>query len=388
MNTSAAQSSSRDRVAADPAAGFEVVDRLTARLQDGEPIDFDAVAAQHPEHADRLRLRSLPGAWRSSPDLGRSAGAARPPRPGREPLAVLGVLGDYRIVREVGRGGMGVVYEARQISLNRRVALKVLPFAAALDPRQLQRFHNEAQAAAGLHHTHIVPVFRGRRRARGALSYAVCSSSKAGPSPKKSSARLQRPDRQKSSTRRALPRGSLRAGRPGAIRRQRGPCFRGDEIPPLIQPVGDRPAVLPGGRPDRHPGGRGARVRPLARRGPPRHQVCESAARCRRRGLDHGLRPGPGPGRSRADAHRDRRCVGDAPLHEPGAGARPPRAGGSPQRYLFPGRDALRAADTPAHAESAAADRREILRRLAFEEPASPRSDLTWRSPAIWRPSS
>ena len=54
---------------------------------------------------------------------------------------------------------MGVVYEARQISLNRRVALKVLPFAAALDPRQLQRFQNEAQAAAGLHHTHIVPVF-------------------------------------------------------------------------------------------------------------------------------------------------------------------------------------------------------------------------------------
>jgi WD40 repeat protein/serine/threonine protein kinase len=53
---------------------------------------------------------------------------------------------------------MGVVYEAEQMSLKRRVALKVLPFAATLDPRQLQRFHNEARAAAGLHHTHIVPV--------------------------------------------------------------------------------------------------------------------------------------------------------------------------------------------------------------------------------------
>src|SRR5205085_12517278 len=68
-------------------------------------------------------------------------------------------LGDFRIVREIGRGGMGVVYEAVQMSLGRRVALKVLPFAAALDAKQLQRFQNEAQAAAQLHHTNIVPVY-------------------------------------------------------------------------------------------------------------------------------------------------------------------------------------------------------------------------------------
>src|SRR4029077_4187902 len=68
-------------------------------------------------------------------------------------------LGDFRIVRELARGGMGIVYEAVQLSLGRRGALKVLPFAATLDARQLQRFKSEAQAAALLHHTNIVPVF-------------------------------------------------------------------------------------------------------------------------------------------------------------------------------------------------------------------------------------
>jgi serine/threonine protein kinase/WD40 repeat protein len=80
--------------------------------------------------------------------------------PAAEPAPALGPgrLGDFRIVREIGRGGMGVVYEAVQESLGRRVALKVLSFAGALDPRQLQRFLNEARAAACLHHSNIVPV--------------------------------------------------------------------------------------------------------------------------------------------------------------------------------------------------------------------------------------
>ena len=65
----------------------------------------------------------------------------------------------YKITSELGRGGMGVVYEAEQLSLGRRVALKVLPFAAVFDERHLQRFKNEAQAAAFLHHNNIVPVY-------------------------------------------------------------------------------------------------------------------------------------------------------------------------------------------------------------------------------------
>ena len=68
-------------------------------------------------------------------------------------------LGDFQILHEIGRGGMGIVYEATQLSLGRRVALKVLPFAATFDAKHLQRFRQEAQAAAQLHHTNIVPVY-------------------------------------------------------------------------------------------------------------------------------------------------------------------------------------------------------------------------------------
>src|SRR5579863_6647540 len=68
-------------------------------------------------------------------------------------------LGDYRILREIGRGGMGVVYEAEQLSLGRHVALKVLSKELIRNPRQRLRFEREARAAAKLHHTNIVPVF-------------------------------------------------------------------------------------------------------------------------------------------------------------------------------------------------------------------------------------
>lgn len=67
-------------------------------------------------------------------------------------------LGDFRIRRVLGRGGMGVVYEAEQRSLGRTVALKVLPFAAMLDERHRNRFRNEARAAATLNHPNIVPI--------------------------------------------------------------------------------------------------------------------------------------------------------------------------------------------------------------------------------------
>jgi serine/threonine protein kinase len=122
-------------------------------VQAGRPLDRTRWLAEHADLADELREFLA-----SRDHLDRLTGALRTvvPPPVAPPL---GELGDFRLLREIGRGGMGVVYEAEQISLHRQVALKVLPFAAALDPRQLQRFRIEAQAAAQLHHTNIVPVF-------------------------------------------------------------------------------------------------------------------------------------------------------------------------------------------------------------------------------------
>ena len=75
------------------------------------------------------------------------------------PFCGLRQLGDFRIVREIGKGGMGIVYEAEQVSLGRHVALKVLPRTMLVDARAKRRFEREAKSAAKLHHTNIVPVF-------------------------------------------------------------------------------------------------------------------------------------------------------------------------------------------------------------------------------------
>jgi tetratricopeptide (TPR) repeat protein len=145
----------------------ELVEDLANRLQAGEAIDLETVIREHPGQAERLR-RLLP-AVRALADFGSSGGSV-PALDDDE--RVSGVLGDFRIIREVGRGGMGVVYEAEQRSLGRRVALKVLPFAATMDSRHLQRFHNKARAAAGLHHSNIVPVY-GVGCERGVHYYAM-----------------------------------------------------------------------------------------------------------------------------------------------------------------------------------------------------------------------
>src|SRR6516165_3682886 len=146
----------------------QVVDAFMEELNAGAQPHIEDYADRYPEIASVLRqvlpalavLRvSVPGSPAASEAVASAA-------------ALTGTLGDFRILREISRGGMGVVYEAEQISLARRVALKMLPFAAALDPKQLQRFKNEAQAAAQLHHTNIVPVF-GVGCDRGLHFYAM-----------------------------------------------------------------------------------------------------------------------------------------------------------------------------------------------------------------------
>jgi tetratricopeptide (TPR) repeat protein len=81
-------------------------------------------------------------------------------------------FGDFAIAREIGRGGMGIVYEARQISLNRKVALKVLAAELGLAAKSVERFQREAEAAAKLHHTNIVPIYATGQE-NGAYFYAM-----------------------------------------------------------------------------------------------------------------------------------------------------------------------------------------------------------------------
>ncbi|MDB5306929.1 MAG: serine/threonine protein kinase [Gemmataceae bacterium] len=130
-----------------------LAEEFADQLRRGERPSVSDYAAAHPELADQLldllpavaQMEQLKQFRKAAPAAGRKSFPAR--------------LGDFRIVRELGRGGMGVVFEAVQESLGRRVALKVLSSHSQLDGERRERFVREAKAAARLHHTNIVPVF-------------------------------------------------------------------------------------------------------------------------------------------------------------------------------------------------------------------------------------
>ncbi len=120
------------------------------RLRRGEPVTTDSYCASHPEFAARIREVFPAIAAVEDLKVQRFGGVVR--ESGEQ-------FGDFRILRELGRGGMGIVYEAEQISLRRRVALKVLPALAQSDRAAVDRFHREAHIAAGMHHTNIVSIY-------------------------------------------------------------------------------------------------------------------------------------------------------------------------------------------------------------------------------------
>lgn len=130
-----------------------VLDRLLEQVRTGEDPEMEEVCRAHPDLAPQIReiLPTIVAMERLKPRPGTSA-APQTARTGTE-------IGDYRIVREIGRGGMGIVYEAIQGSLGRPVALKVISHHLLSDSAAIIRFRREARAVARLHHTNIVPVF-------------------------------------------------------------------------------------------------------------------------------------------------------------------------------------------------------------------------------------
>ena len=139
----------------------ELVEEHLVRLRRGERPPIAEYIQRHPELAEQINemFPTLALVELFKPDAGEVTDD-----PSFDPAVTctgspLDQVGDFRILREVGRGGMGVVYEAEQEALGRHVALKVLPRHVALDGMMLERFRREARSAARLHHTNIVPVF-------------------------------------------------------------------------------------------------------------------------------------------------------------------------------------------------------------------------------------
>jgi len=136
-----------------------LADEFAERYRRGERPPVSEYTRKYPELAEQIHelFPALVAIEKFGSGADQALGVTAP-RP-QTALEMPERLGDYHIVREIARGGMGIVYEAVQESLGRHVALKVMPQYRLHDPNQLERFQREARAAAMLHHTNIVPVF-------------------------------------------------------------------------------------------------------------------------------------------------------------------------------------------------------------------------------------
>jgi WD40 repeat protein/serine/threonine protein kinase len=146
-----------------PASGFDPVDDLVdsflERYRHGERPSLSEYTDQYPDLAERIR--AIFPALMAVEEFALASGGSSANSQGLLPTSDVSPrqLGEYILLRAVGAGGMGVVYEAIHETLGRHVALKTLPSHAVGDTMHLERFRREARAAARLHHTHIVPVF-------------------------------------------------------------------------------------------------------------------------------------------------------------------------------------------------------------------------------------
>jgi serine/threonine protein kinase/WD40 repeat protein len=153
----------------------QLAEDFSHRVRTGELPSIEEYAAKYPALADRIRalfptLLLLEGMARGQPPG--DAATTFGPDSRSDSLEPGQMFGHYRLERKLGQGGMGVVYEAVHVPLEKRVALKVLSIAAGESAEQLERFLREARTAAELHHTNIVPVF-DIGTANGLVYYAM-----------------------------------------------------------------------------------------------------------------------------------------------------------------------------------------------------------------------